>query len=65
MPKGLARIVKAALVALTAGVLVAVGNPAPAVGHDVSSAMTSAAQLTANLVDAARFHFFVPASHLT
>jgi len=65
MPKGLAQIVKAALIALAAGALIAVGNPAPAVGHDVSSAVNSVAQLTTNLVDAARLHFFVPASHLT
>lgn len=65
MPKGLAQIVKAALIALAAGALIAVANPAPAVGHDVSNAVTSVAQLTTNLVDAARFHFFGPASHLT
>jgi hypothetical protein len=64
MPKGLARTVRAALVALAAGALVALGNPAPSIGRDVSTAMTSAAQLTAGLADAARRNLLAPAMRL-
>jgi hypothetical protein len=37
--------IRAALIALAAGGLVAVGNPAPRVAHDAEVAMASAGQL--------------------
>ncbi|HEU4961483.1 MAG TPA: hypothetical protein VFT56_13880 [Sphingomonas sp.] len=64
MPKGMTRIARAALIALTAGALVALGNPAPSIGRDVSTAVTSAAQLTADLADAARRNLLAPATRL-
>ena len=64
MPKGLARIIRAALVALAAGALVALGNPAPVIGQQVSTAVTSAAHLTAELANAARRDLLAPTSHL-
>ena len=64
MPKGLTRIIRAALLALAAGALVALGNPAPSIGQDMSTAMASAAHLSAGLADAARHSLLAPAIRL-
>lgn len=44
-PSTLQRTLRAALIALAAGGLVAVDNPAPAIGHAAEVAMTSANHL--------------------
>lgn len=48
------RVVKAALIALAAGALVAVDNPARPIDHDVAIAVVSAAKLTAGATRLAR-----------
>jgi len=45
------RMIHAALLALAAGGLVAVDNPAPRVSHDVTVAMLSAGHLAAQSAD--------------
>lgn len=50
------RTIRAAFVALAAGGLVAVANPAPQISHAAQVAMTNAGQLAAQSADAVARH---------
>ena len=64
MPTNKRRVMRAALIALAAGGLVALANPMPSAAHDAAIALASAARLTAGAVDFAGAHLSASAARL-